>query len=82
MSRSYWLTPEQVEYIRAELARGKSHADIAANVGTGVDRSVVSRIAQGKRRTNGLRCGCLKCPKCRNRDASERYRARKRMEAA
>lgn len=62
MSRSYWLTPDQIAYIRSELARGiKTHAQIADNVGLGIDRSVVSRIASGKRKKNGVCCECGWC---------------------
>ncbi len=78
MSRGLWLTPDQVSGIRAELATGKLHRVIAAR--WGVDQSVVSRIARGKRKREGVSCLCGFCAKCSNRLATERYRARKRRD--
>lgn len=80
MSRGLWLTAEQISYVRAELRMGnKTHAEIAKRLE--VDHSVVSRIATGKRKKNGVSCICGWCTKCKNREASERYRERKKRDA-
>jgi hypothetical protein len=76
MSRGLWLTSEQIADIRREIASGKLHRVIAKRFA--IDQSVVSRIARGRRKKQGVSCLCGECQVCRNRDASERYRARKR----
>jgi hypothetical protein len=78
MSRGLWLTPDQIAGIRAELAKGSLHRVIASR--WGVDQSVVSRIARGKRKREGVSCLCGACKTCRNRLDTERYRERKRRD--
>jgi len=75
MSRGPWLSQDQIAEIKALLATGKhTHYYIAAQFS--VDRSVVTNIARGKRRTPGLRCICGTCKLCRNREACARYNER------
>jgi len=76
MSRGLWLTTEQIADIRSELATGKLHRVIAQRFS--IDQSVVSRIAHGRRKKEGISCLCGECRKCRNREASERYRLRRK----
>lgn len=76
MSKGLWLTQEQVRRIRERLTAHHYHYAIADEIG--VDRSVVTRIANGHRRTNGLICDCGKCRKCKNREATSRRNQRRR----
>lgn len=78
MSRGAWLSAEQVADIKAEIARGLTRTAIAQS--RGIHRTVVSYIALGKRKTNGLKCVCERrwCRICSDRAAQERYRERKR----
>jgi hypothetical protein len=78
LSRGLWLTSDQINGIRADLATGKLHRVIATR--WGVDQSVVSRIARGKRKREGVSCTCGNCAKCSNRLATERYRERKKRD--
>lgn len=75
MSRGLWLTGEQVADIRVALAAGKLHRVIAKR--HCVDQSVVSKIARGRRKRDGVSCLCGECRTCKNRLATERYRERK-----
>jgi len=80
MSRGLWLSETQMAEIRKLLADGKLyHRQIAERFC--VDRSVISRIAQGKRKKPGV-CLCQKCAKCRNREYSAQYRERRDSAAA
>lgn len=75
MSRGLWLTPDIIAAIKSQIPH-QTRKEIAEAYH--IHPTVVSYIALGKRRTPGLSCACGWCEKCRNRDAAERYRERRK----